>query len=284
MGMVLRLFLIVAVALAGLPGVSAPAQFLGGGPVSTPQANGNVKAQACAAIGTYNAQFYRHYGASPNSIFLAPYTVNTDLFTQAYERYRNQRRQIKKELGIVPDLPVVLYCGRLLKGKRVMDLVQAFESASVQARAALAIVGDGEEKDNLQAYVTSHNLENISLLGFRNQQEIARLYAIADVFVLPSERELWGLVINEAMCYSMPIIASDKVGAVGDLVRSGVNGYIYPAGDVSALAEHLRELLSNSQLREVMGAHSREIISKWDYAAAVRGFLQALAHVTQGTV
>ena len=90
--------------------------------------------------------------------------------------------------------------------------------------------------------------------GFANQSVLPQIYGAADVFVLPSENEPWGLAVNEAMCAGLPIVASAEVGCVADLVRAGVNGQTFAAGDVEGLANALHPVLVD---RETRTAHER---------------------------
>jgi len=112
-------------------------------------------------------------------------------------------------------------------------------------------------------------------LGFRNQAELPRLYAMGDVFVLPSEDEPWGLVINEAMCSGLPIVASERVGAAADLVQPGYNGFRFPPGDRPALAQALRLALKDGA-KERMGQASLEIIRGWGFEEDIVAVRQAL--------
>ena len=109
------------------------------------------------------------------------------------------------------------------------------------------------------------------------RRSFRRYYAVADVLVLPSEREPWGLVINEAMNAGTAVIVSDQVGAAADLVEDGVNGYVVPVGDVEMLASRLRGITSDPALAKSMGASSLARISRWDFEADVAGLTQAVA-------
>ena len=114
-------------------------------------------------------------------------------------------------------------------------------------------------------------------LGFQTQAELAALFDLCDVFVMPSASEPWGLVVNEVMNAGKPVLVTDQAGCGPDLVRQGHNGYIYPTGDVDALAAHLATLCADAGLRARMGAASLEIISGWDFEADVRALTRALA-------
>jgi glycosyltransferase involved in cell wall biosynthesis len=137
------------------------------------------------------------------------------------------------------------------------------------------LVGTGETFEACRCYVSDRHLTEVHLLGFRNQAELPRLYAMADVFVLPSEDEPWGLVINEAMSSGLPIVASERVGAAADLIQPGSNGFRFPPGDIPALAQALRLALQDGA-KERMGQASLEIIRTWGFEEDIAAVRQAL--------
>jgi glycosyltransferase involved in cell wall biosynthesis len=95
------------------------------------------------------------------------------------------------------------------------------------------------------------------------------LYSAADLLVLASDFEPWGMVVNEAMCCGLPVVVSDKVGAAADLVVDGVNGFVYPAGDVPALAERVLRLVQDEGLRHAMARESVRRIGDWSVVVGV---------------
>ena len=101
-----------------------------------------------------------------------------------------------------------------------------------------------------------------------------------DVFVLPSRSETWGLVLNEAMLFQLPVIASSMVGAAEDLIETGKNGYVFDVGDVAHLTDGLRALVGSAETRCRFGAYSRAIVEKYSHDVCLRGTLDALGHVT----
>jgi glycosyltransferase involved in cell wall biosynthesis len=239
------------------------------------------RASAFLAIGRHNAGFYRAYGVPEDRIFLAPYAVDNDFFLARAEALAAEKAELKRALGIDPALPVVLFSGKLTAVKRPADLLRAFEVAASRHPAALVFLGDGALRADLEAYVKALAVPNVVFAGFRNQSELPRVFGAADVFVLPSGFERWGLVVNEAMCFGLPVIASDQVGAAGDLVAEGENGFVYPAGDVDRLGRALERLLGDAELRARMGAASRERIRGWGIPQDVEGVRAALARVAR---
>ncbi len=238
------------------------------------------KASAFLAIGQNNADFYRAHGVQEERIFLVPYAVDNDVFTAAAGALPWKPR-LKRELGLPSDLPVVLFCGKLTPVKRPMDLLRAFEQVVHTRPATLLFVGDGVLRGELERYAAIRQIPNVYFAGFRNQAELPRYFGAGDTFVLPSGSEPWGLVVNEAMNFGIPIICSDQVGCAADLVRPGENGYIFPVGNIEALANALSATLSGDEGRAAMGRRSRTRIDSWSFLNDVEGVVAALKYAVK---
>ena len=179
---------------------------------------------------------------------------------------------------------MILFTAKLTTVKAPEQLLAAFaqlnERLAGDAKPHLLFVGDGPERGRLEEEAQPYG-DAVRFLGFRNQSELPALYDLCDVFVLPSRFEPWGLVVNEVMNAGRPVIVSDRVGAASDLVGNGDNGFVYPSGDVAALASRLLQILESSRLRARMGERSLKRISAWSFEADRRGLLEALAKVCQ---
>jgi glycosyltransferase involved in cell wall biosynthesis len=232
------------------------------------------------AIGTLNREYYLHYGVPADLIFMTPYAVDNAFFRTHAEQARPRREELRRELGLARGQPVILYASKFQSRKRANDLLEAYIRLSPdetkEPRPYLLMVGDGELRPKLEARVRELGWSSVRLPGFKNQTELPRYYDLCDVFVLPSEREPWGLVINEVMNAGKPVIVSDRVGAGPDLVRDGQNGFVVPVGDIDALADRLDVLTRSPETALKMGAKSRERIASWDFEADLRGLLAAL--------
>ncbi len=226
--------------------------------------------QAMFYIGEESKAFYRHYNIPEEKLFFTPYAVDNEYFQQ-HMRELPSRETLKQEL-YATDLPVVLYVAKLIDRKRPMDALKAFQS--IQRRAFLVFVGDGPLRSEMEKFISAHSISNVAITGFINQSGLPRYYASADIFVLPSSYESFGLVINEAMCFGLPIIATDRVASVRDLVKE--NGVIFSVGDIPALTSSLQQLLDDPERRVRMGNRSLEIIAQWNYTACIQGILSAL--------
>jgi glycosyltransferase involved in cell wall biosynthesis len=164
----------------------------------------------------------------------------------------------RRSLDLLPDEPVVLYVGRLLRIKGVHHLLGAFPR--VLARfplVRLLIVGDGEEGQDLQTSARRLGLgPRVAFLGSLPHEDVIRCMRAADVFVLPSLVESFGIVLLEAMGCGLPVVASRVMG-IPYLVEDGLNGFLVPPTDEEALADRITALLSDPDLRARMREQNR---------------------------
>lgn len=231
-------------------------------------------------IGTLNEAHYRDLGIDPAKFTPMGYAVDNAWFQTRIAEASAGREDLRESLGLAKGRPVALYAAKLIERKAPLDLVAAFAAATRDGDAVLLMAGDGELRPQIEARIAEVGAgERIRLLGFQPQRQLAALYDLCDLFVLPSRRETWGLVVNEVMNAARPVIASDRVGAARDLVRDGVNGFVYPVGDVAALTARLRETLGDRERLAAMGRESRRIIEGWGFEQNVAGLKSALAHL-----
>jgi glycosyltransferase involved in cell wall biosynthesis len=235
------------------------------------------------AIGTLNREYYLYYDVLPTKIFMMPYAVDNAFFQKKAEEARPYRESLRTELKLESGRPVILYASKFQPRKRPCDILEAYLRLSPddiqEPRPYLLFIGDGTERSCLEARVRGLSWSSVKFLGFKNQSELPKYYDLCDVFVLPSDYEPWGLVVNEVMNVGKAVIVSDQVGAGPDLVSDGQNGFIVPVGDVTMLAERLRCLVDNPDLARRMGKESQKRISVWNFDADCQGLLQALDSV-----
>ncbi|MEQ1688433.1 MAG: glycosyltransferase family 4 protein [Sphingopyxis sp.] len=232
------------------------------------------------AIGSRNREHYRSLGIADSRISLVPYTVDNARFADAADDARADRAAIRTAYGIEGDTPVILFASKLNYRKRAQDLIAACAQLQSNGVAAhLLIIGSGDYEPQLREQAASLGLERITFAGFVNQAALPAAYAASDVFVLPSENENWGLIVNEVMAAGLPVVVTREVGCTPDLVHHGDNGFLYDTGDVGALGAALTTLAADGALRARMGKRSREIIAQWGYAECLAGIRQAIARV-----
>jgi glycosyltransferase involved in cell wall biosynthesis len=230
------------------------------------------------AVGTRNAEYYRGMGVSANRIHLVPYAVDNERFIAGPP---DERGAVRRQLGIGEDEVVILFASKLTPRKRAEDLLRACASLESRGlRATLLMVGSGESKEDLESLARRLGLARVIFAGFVNQASLAGILRSVDVFVLPSESEPWGLIVNEAMCAGLPVIVTDEVGAAIDLVTPD-NGFIYGVGDVETLANSLEVLVRDGERRRTMGLESLRIIREWSYEECREGLLKACRSVRE---
>ena len=239
---------------------------------------------AVLAIGTENAAYWTYYFGESVPQFLMPYAVDNEYFARLADLAVPHEQELRAELGLAADRPVILFASKLQQRKHADHLLEAYRSfignGAAQNRPYLVIVGDGEQRGALEAQARQLGLEDVRFAGFRNQSELPRFFQLADVFVLPSRHEPWGLIVNEAMASGCPVIVSTDVGCHADLVSNGVEGCIYPVGDIPALTEALHNVFSTPTSAATMGQAARKRINTWNYEGDVQGLRKALAAVT----
>lgn len=221
------------------------------------------------AIGQLNEEFYRHYGAS--RIIWAPYSVDDERFAGPPS---TSRSELLSRWNLDGHKPVILFCGKLSPRKRPLDLCVAAKALAYDVN--VLFVGDGVLADQVRACLPPGTG---AITGFINQSELSAYYHAADIIVLPSEWETWGLVINEAMAAGVLPVVSDRVGAGPDLVV-GV-GEVYPCGDTARLADALDRALvltNNPGTRDRMRQH----VARYRLSRTAIGFEEAMFAVSDG--
>lgn len=229
------------------------------------------------AIGSLNHKFYRAMGVPERKIFDAPYAVDNQRMIAAADIGDNERAEVRASFGVRSDVPLILYASKLTTRKHPDDLLAAARKLRDEGlEFDLLFVGTGELEERLRARAVDFPGAAPLFGGFINQSELPRVMGAADIFVLPSENEPWGLIINEAMCAGLAIVTTHEVGSVPDLVFDGVNGRLFEAGEIDGLAEALRSLVADPVVARAMGDESRRIIGGWGYAEDLAGIRAAL--------
>jgi glycosyltransferase involved in cell wall biosynthesis len=235
-------------------------------------------------IGKLNREFYRNLGVDERRLFSVPYSVDNSFFQNAVSDASASRNELLASLNIpLGSGPIILYAARLVSWKRPIDLLEAYHRIVRDFPAScapyLVYVGDGQERKLLEQRISDLGLKSVRLIGFKNQSELPRYYELCDVFVLASEREPWGLAVNEVLNAGKPVIVTECLGCAPDLVRDGENGFVVPVGDVASLASKLWHLIQDRKLRSRMGEAGKRLVSKFSYEQDLLGLKQALHQV-----
>jgi len=231
--------------------------------------------------GTLAARHQVGYGADTRRVAVFPLTVDVTELTTRAEALAAQRDRARGELGVEPGAVAILCVGRLVPFKAHDLLIRAVSLARRTAASPLhlVLVGDGPLEEELRELARAEQL-TVTFTGLLEGEELRHAYAAADVFALLSRREPWGVVVNESMCFGLPLVLSDAVGAAADLLEPDGNGLLVPSGDVGSAARALATLASDASLRRSFGGRSKELVATWGYEESVETFVRLAREVT----
>jgi glycosyltransferase involved in cell wall biosynthesis len=228
---------------------------------------------AYLAVGSRAREYLLSNGVKPTRIFSSPHAVDNACFASSAEPYLDAagREAARRSFGCAPEDFIVLFVGRLDRRKRIGDAIEAV--ARLGPSAALLVVGcgDGIAEGRTEAARAG---ARVVWPGFLNQRELGRAYAAADCLVLPSSRESWGLVVNEALATGLPVVVSDAAGCAPDLVVPGETGDTFRAGDVEDLVSALERVRARGG-RSTMAGACRARIARSSFASAAAGLVAA---------
>jgi glycosyltransferase involved in cell wall biosynthesis len=230
---------------------------------------------AALYVGQRSRAYWTHYGYPASRLFFSPHCVDAAWF--AGRATAQARVELRAALGIGVETKVALFAGKLVPYKRPLDLVAAAVGLRGVGRDfRILVAGSGPLEREMSAAADAAGVP-CHMLGFCNQTMMPKVYATADVLILPSDgRETWGLVANEALACGRPVVLSDAVGSAPDLAADGTSGRVFPVGNVEALAGAVAEMLASPP-------SSRAIESKsaaYSIERAAEGILLASEFVT----
>lgn len=221
------------------------------------------RAAAFVASSTASKQAQIAYGADEKKCFLSYLTVDIQKYLREKEDYSGRE---------------LLYVGSLIQRKGLDLLLPALAEASEDIH--LTIVGEGQERELLTEQAEKLGItERIRFLGYVEGEPLRELYHNADVFILPTREDCFGLVILEAMCASLPVISSKYADGAFDLVAEGENGYIVDPEDTHAFAEKIDQIFADENRLKEMGTRSYERAHAFAFEEVAKGCIDALCYV-----
>lgn len=220
-------------------------------------------------------ELMRSLGLPDERVTLTPYVVDNDWWLA--QSARVDRNAVRASWGSAPDDVGILFCAKLQPWKRPLDLLQAFAKANI-AKALLVFAGEGPLRLSLEAEATALGIAGrVRFLGFVNQTQLPAIYTAADLMVLPSVYDAFGVVVNEAMLCGCPVVASDHVGAARDLIVHGRTGFVYPCGEIQALAGILQQALADRARLSEFGRAARTRMESWSPRENIEATVQAIS-------
>lgn len=231
-------------------------------------------------IGERAKMHYRRLGVPDSKLIFSPYCVNEEVFSLDATSLSAKRAALRNELAIADDVTLILFSGKLIPVKAPEIILRAMQllPEAVRSKTALAFLGDGELRASLET--ASQAIEGLRalFLGFQNQQKLTDYYAAADLLILSSVSETWGLVVNEALLHGVPCVTSTQVGCAPDLVIEGETGASFPSGDANECAAAILRARELRRLPETK-TKCRERVRRYGVDAAADGFVRAYREI-----
>jgi glycosyltransferase involved in cell wall biosynthesis len=231
---------------------------------------------AALYVGQRSRAYWTHYHYPASRLFFSPHCVDAEWFAQ--RATREAREQLRSRLGISHDANVLLFAGKLLPFKRADDLVRAAAELNRRGRQTTVLIAGAGPTQALVAATARDAEVALHLLGFRNQTEMPAAYAAADLLVMPSEHETWGLVANEALACGKPVILADSVGCAPDLAADGIAGRVFAVGNVAALTAAISQIVASPPSPAQIAAKS----TAYGLAAGAEGIVAAAEWTKSG--
>jgi len=224
-------------------------------------------------VGSNSKAYFKKHGLKETQLTFAPHAIDNQRFALSQP---DEIKQLRQKLQLKDDDVLLLFAGKFEDKKDPLLLLNAFIKLN-NAKAKLLFVGNGELEQQLKH--EARGLTNIHFMGFQNQSYMPVIYQACNIFCLSSKGpgESWGLTVNEAMACGKAILVSDKAGCAIDLVKPGVNGYIFKAGSSVDLQNKLAYLADKTifELKN-MGDASAKIIENWSFTVQVESIVAVL--------
>lgn len=226
------------------------------------------------ASGSHAVDYFKYFGAKTEKIFVHPFTSlhKEDILSKSTTN--EEKKLFRSELGLA-DRRTVLTIGQFIPRKGFDVLIKAW-SKELDENAQLIIVGGGDEEEYYKKLIRENESQNIILVGFKQKAEIFKYYKAADLFVLPTREDIWGLVINEAMACGLPVISSDMCLGAVELLDSVC---IVPVDDVNSLKEKMELFIADELLREKQGARNLEHIQQYTYENVIKSHIDVISKI-----
>lgn len=195
-------------------------------------------------------KYLKYYGADTNYIYKYPFSSVSE--KQLCHPDEKEKLYLKQQLGLKENR-IAIAVGQFISRKGFDYLIQA--AGKIPKEYGVILIGGnaGPEFNNLR---TINSATNVHFLDFMDKEQLSMYYRAADIFVFPTREDIWGLVLNEAMSYGLPSIASVKANASIELIKENLNGYLIDPEDIELMAARMLELLQDDNKRISMGTNA----------------------------
>ncbi len=214
-------------------------------------------------FGTLSKNYLLKLGVKPEKMLVNRNCVDNKALKEIYQKCLPERTDRQKALNVASKN--FIFVGRLIEYKNLFLFLEAFGMGKTKSKNnwGVIILGDGQQKEDLQRFVNNKNIQNITFQKGVSWQQVPEYLALSNVLVLPSYSEPWGLVVNEAMACGMPVIVSEMCGCAVDLVKNGENGFVFSPNNIDQLTGLLLKFMNQEVDFEQMGRVSEKIIQEY---------------------
>ena len=219
-----------------------------------------TKAQGFFCYGSKSAEYILKLGMKPEHILVENNSVDNNKISEIHTEALKTREIVKNSYQLRKYN--FIYVGRLIDVKNLDNLLAAYKPFAV-SDWGLIVLGDGSQESKLKKYKNDNSLEGICFIEGQPWFDVPKILALADVFILPSYSEPWGLVVNEAMACGLPVIVSNKCGSAYDVVKEGINGYTFDPYNIDELTFVFKKFVDNPEKIIPFGQQSKEIIKRF---------------------
>lgn len=231
--------------------------------------------------GKIGFEYFEALNFKPEQIVNSFFSHDVDLYKHYYETcYVASRGKIRESLGVADNELVLLNISRFIDWKRLVDLAVALQllekkAAKIARKIHLVLIGDGKFYDHkpLLDQLTIVRVHNVAQMP---PFEIMSYYCASDLFVFPSEGDIWGLVVNEALSMGVPVICTNRIGA-SELVHNGENGFVVPARRPDIMAQAIVQILSSTAQLQKCKENARAIVDAWNSSLGVKNLCAFVA-------
>lgn len=216
-------------------------------------------AQGWLSTAKIHEQYYLQYGADKEKIFKYPFTSVKAKDVLEKPVSNSEKIYLRTELGIKQE-KMILSVGQFIHRKGFDFLLKI--AANLNDNIAVVLLG-GEATEEYLKIIEEKNLRNVYFPGFINKKDIQKYYRAADIFVLPTREDIWGLVINEAISAGLPVITTDRCIAGTELIVQKKNGFIVPVDDEEKFLEAIQMIIEDDLLLKSMSIESLKIAKQY---------------------
>lgn len=218
-------------------------------------------AKGYLASGDHAKKYFMKYGAKEKNIFNHTFSTlhENDIFKNLPENY--EIWETRKKLGIPTNAKLAIAVGRFIPLKRFDALINIWHR--MPANYYLVVIGGGPEEHRYRSLISDKGLANVVIEGFHEKEKLKEYYMCADVLIHPTSYDVWGLIINEALACGLPVVVSDHCIAGLELIKQGLNGFVFSLYDDNEMCKYIKEILENDDLRKRMKENTLKSIREY---------------------